>query len=531
MAGTETTPLLHADGEGQQSTTVQESRRGVRRTAALVIIPYFLFSVLAGASATVEIEAIGQIACRLVVAVPVPSASDKERLEWEAMCRVAPDVLARTSSVVTEILLIAGVLSAMTAAWWGGISDRKGRRIILGITSAVDIVTNIVMVLVLAYPAKFGYGWLLGSAVVAGLGGGQLASTAIGATYLSDLATPETKTQILSLYEAANWGGLALGPLLGPYLMQVRGLGVTAPYVGLLLSRLAFIAMLPFLRETLPAKRVDLFETSGPDEVPDKPSSFFASFFAAPLALLRPLSVLVPDKVNGRRDYRLPLIAASYGLFMIVPGLGPVKILFARGQFGWGPLETGRFITFTGILKLVVLVGVVPLAARLLRKADTPTNEPEETMEDIEVPVSSSRQPTGSRSSVWDLALAKTSISLALIGYLAMLLPARNRLMPFLVGSGFTAFAAAAPPAILSLALAFSPAEDSGKVLASLSAIATVSVTAIGPSLFGAVYVAVLRWWPQFVFLLAAMWVASSLIPLFAIRLRRPGAAPLPSAL
>lgn len=181
--------------------------------------------------------------------------------------------------------------------------------------------------------------------------------------------------------------------------MQVRGLGVTAPYVGLLLSRLAFIAMLPFLRETLPAKRVDLFETSGPDEVPDKPSSFFASFFAAPLALLRPLSVLVPDKVNGRRDYRLPLIAASYGLFMIVPGLGPVKILFARGQFGWGPLETGRFITFTGILKLVVLVGVVPLAARLLRKADTPTNEPEETMEDIEVPVSSSRQPTGSRSS------------------------------------------------------------------------------------------------------------------------------------
>lgn len=43
------------------------------------------------------------------------------------------------------------------------------------------------------------------------------ASLAIGATYLSDLATPETKTQILSLYEAANFGGMAIGPLIGEY--------------------------------------------------------------------------------------------------------------------------------------------------------------------------------------------------------------------------------------------------------------------------------------------------------------------------
>ena len=120
---------------------------------------------------------------------------------------------------------------------------------------------------------------------------------------------------------------------------------------------------------------------------------------------------------------------------------------------------------------------------------------------------------------VWDLALAKTAISLALVGYLVMLIPSKAQIVPFMVGTGFTAFAAAAPPALLSLALAFSKRDDSGKVLASLSALATISVTAIGPSVFGAVYVAVLKWWSEFVFLLAALWVASALIPLFCIRL------------
>lgn len=104
-----------------------------------------------------------------------------------------------------------------------------------------------------------------------------------------------------------------------------------------------------------------------------------------------------------------------------------------------------------------------------------------------------------------------------------MLIPTKTHFVPFVVGTAFTAFAAAAPPALLSLALAFSAPENSGKVLASLSALATVSMTAVGPSVFGSVYAATLQWWSGFVFLLAAMWVASSLVPLFGVKLRPDG--------
>ncbi|KAG0666612.1 hypothetical protein C6P46_004278 [Rhodotorula mucilaginosa] len=524
MVRDETTPLL----SGERVAATQP--KAVKRSASLLIIPYFLFALFSGACATVEIEAIGQIACRLVVPVPVPTSTSQDRLEWEAMCRVAPDVLKKTSSVVTEILLVSGILSALTAAWWGGVSDRRGRRVVLATTSFADMVTNAMMLAVLAMPNTFGYAWLLVSAVVAGVTGGQLASLAIGATYLSDLVTPEIKTQTLSLYEAANFGGMAIGPLLGPYMMRIRGLGVTAPYVGLLIVRLLFVLLLPLMPETLPVRPLhdDASESvnSSSDEADVKPAAFASRFLAAPIALLQPFRVLVPAKVDGRRSYQLPLIAASYALLMIVPGLGPVKILYGRGTFGWGPVETGRFITFTSALKIVVLLGIVPLAARLLRKTvptsataaeqDASHGDGAEVLENIDPLV----------TSVWDLALAKTAISLALVGYLVMLIPSKAQIVPFMVGTGFTAFAAAAPPALLSLALAFSKRDDSGKVLASLSALATISVTAIGPSVFGAVYVAVLNWWSEFVFLLAALWVASALVPLFCIRLPASDRAP-----
>jgi hypothetical protein len=111
----------------------------------------------------------------------------------------------------------------------------------------------------------------------------------------------------------------------GPYMMRIRGLGVTAPYVGLLIVRLLFVLLLPLMPETLPVRPLhdDASESvnSSSDEADVKPAAFASRFLAAPIALLQPFRVLVPAKVDGRRSYQLPLIAASYALLMIVPGL------------------------------------------------------------------------------------------------------------------------------------------------------------------------------------------------------------------
>jgi hypothetical protein len=92
----------------------------------------------------------------------------------------------------------------------------------------------------------------------------------------------------------------------------------------------------------------------------------------------------------------------------------------------------------------------------------------------------------------------------------------------FLLGTVGTALAAATPPALQSLALSFCKPENSGKVLASMSALATISLSTAGPSLFAAVFLwAVDRKAEELVFVCAAAWISCSLFPLLLIKLRR----------
>lgn len=48
---------------------------------------------------------------------------------------------------VTSILLVAGTLSALTAAWWGALADRKGRKVVLFAGSVAELLEAGIMVL------------------------------------------------------------------------------------------------------------------------------------------------------------------------------------------------------------------------------------------------------------------------------------------------------------------------------------------------------------------------------------------------
>ena len=89
----------------------------------------------------------------------------------------------------------------------------------------------------------------------------------------------------------------------------------------------------------------------------------------------------------------------------------------------------------------------------------------------------------------------------------------------FYVATAFTGFAAATTPALQSLALAFSSPREAGRVLASLSALATVSMAMLGPPIFGWTYVQTVDSFPEALFLVAIVWVALALIPMLLVRI------------
>ncbi|BGP30009.1 hypothetical protein JCM10296v2_001761 [Rhodotorula toruloides] len=509
-----------------------------KASAWWIIPPYFVFALLAGMTASIEVDLYGQIACRAVAAsdgtFPQPtfpfldSRVSKEQDEWMALCRSSPLVQKRTTSVVTTVLLVAGILSALTAAWWGSLSDRKGRKIVLAFISASETIQAVMMLLVLTFPQTFGFGFLLFMAAIAGLSGGQLAAATIAAAYLGDTSQAASKTQLLSFYEASEFAGQAVGPLIGPLLMRSWKLGPATPYTLSIFARLVYLAVIFFMPESLaPEKRkLSAVNTEGDDLASNKPAApLIKRLLAAPKELVEPFRILLPEKVNGRRDYKLLLVASSYFFFMVIPG--PVKVLYARAKFGWAPEQVGRWITYTSLCKLVVLMAVVPLLIRLLRKLKTAVGMLDNDGQQIETqPLLNEQSPNAEqlkerRANLnWDASLALFGGVTTVFGYFVATIPTQ-RPTAFLSSTALTAFAATSPPALQSIALTLAAPGDAGKVLACLSAIATVSLSALGPTIFGAVNMIAIDRWPEAIFVVAAAWVLASLVPLLALRLSR----------
>ncbi|GAA5968115.1 hypothetical protein JCM11641_003736 [Rhodosporidiobolus odoratus] len=473
---------------------------------------YFAFALVGGAASSVDMEVMNQIACRGVQdAAFLPAGcvsflrTPRGDNDWAERCRTSPLVQARTTEIVTTISLTTGILSALTAAWWGSLADRKGRRPVLALVSLSEALQALSVVLLISFPSVFGYRFLLAGAVLSGLSGGALSGVTTAIAYLGDCSVGESKTQLLSTFEATQFLGGGIGPILLPLLFRLTGLDIAAPYALTLASRILYFVALLFMPESLPRRA---FEQPGPAQTASaQHRTLLARSFAAPGSLFAPLKVLLPKKVHGgRRDWRLTLVAISFATFMIVPGLGNIKILYARSRFGWGVEDVGRWMSFGALCKLIILLGILPLLNRFWRKPAPRLRERDDSESKKEA------------DTAFDLLIARRSVVFALIGYIVMSFPtstSRN----FLVGTALTSFAAATPPALQSLALAFCAPEDAGKVLASITTLATISLSSVGPSLFGALYVAAVEWWPEIVFVLAAVWISCSLLSLLPVRL------------
>jgi hypothetical protein len=98
--------------------------------------------------------------------------------------------------------------------------------------------------------------------------------------------------------------------------MRLTGLGIRAPYAAIVLVRVAYLfAIAFFMPESLPKKSQ---ETKRRDDAA-RPQATVSRLTAAPRQLLQPFKVLLPTERDGKRDWRLTLVALSYLFFMLIP--------------------------------------------------------------------------------------------------------------------------------------------------------------------------------------------------------------------
>ncbi|KAK4058738.1 hypothetical protein OIO90_000182 [Microbotryomycetes sp. JL221] len=458
-------------------------------------------------------------------------------------------------------MMLGGLIGGATLTFWGTRSDRYGRINVLKITIFAQLASTIGVILLATYPERLGRKWCALGIALDALFGGETATGVILTAYLSDCASSGSRSQMFSVYEAFYYAGLSLGPLLGSWAYSVTGLLLLPQYCMAAFLVLWLLCLLTIAPESLSVDQrratrlkaeqesLERTKANSDQEIKWRNEGRIVAVMKlkrlanGPLELFRPLAVILPrtnnqasqidpqdlpllpvgESYKSERDWRLTLVALAFGLFMIVPGLINVKLVYARGKFGWGPVETGYWITFVAVCKLVGLLVLVPLATKWWKSRKVPqvaaVNEPQDVCVGDESLNAHRSYLKHLSDAKLDLNLARISIFATFVAYVVSSVPHPRNAVPYLVGTGIASLAAATAPALQSLALSLSSPRESGQTLAALAVLFNVCIQLIGPGLFGTVYYFVVDWWPEAVFAVAALWVLGSFVPLMLVKL------------
>ncbi|KAK4051582.1 hypothetical protein OIV83_002722 [Microbotryomycetes sp. JL201] len=482
---------------------------------------------------------------------------------WMKQCHKS----ATVSKANTLLTFVMGCLSALTTGWWGSLSDRHGRKPVLGAALLGLNLMDIVFLVTVAFHDVVGYRFLFMGPILDGLLGGFATAQATGNAYLSDCTEAGSRARIFSVLGGMMFLGIAAGPLLGAYLIKASG-NVLAPfYAALVMHLLYLIVALAFVPESLTKERqyearerhrVELEKRKEQDKEEDAaarergPAAVIFTkgrrLAVRPWSFLKPLKMLLPRKraldeseedrpvidAMGKPaqgwDFSLVKIGIAAGCYGLAMAMIAFKLLYASNVFDWGYEQNGKYLSFLGVCRVIVLIVLLPTFIKLLRKPPPKPSRPRPEHDTAGDPNElSDEQKAWDKEETWlrvvhdsrfDLFLARISMAIDMIAYAMLALnggsPAR-----FLAATAFSCLGGGAMPAIQSLALAHASPRDAGRLFASLSVLSSVMSSIIGPLLFGSIFISTVGTAPETIFWVGAGVFVVSFCSMLLVRLRK----------
>ncbi|KAI6107973.1 hypothetical protein F5141DRAFT_90895 [Pisolithus sp. B1] len=335
---------------------------------------------------------------------------DDPRVIPDNKCVSDPAVQARAARLQTIMTTIMGALSALTTGWWGHFGERHGRTRVLGIASFGLFMTDLIFILVVTPNnplAGHSHKLLVLAPVIEGLLGGWSALTSAQSAYITDCTSSGSRATIFARFSGVLFIGLALGPILGAWLIRnpiyFLRVGTSKslrkyPTANLLLwlgghplqsvnsvfwvsitcSLFTFLLVSFVIPESLPASRraanrkgksraVETSEDNSNDGEGNVASGILKSLFS-PLAVFFPSDVPVAVRAAGegqarirrRKDWSLTLVAIAVALHMLASGLFQLKYLYAEHIYDWSAEQLSYYISFQGAVRACYLLLLLP---------------------------------------------------------------------------------------------------------------------------------------------------------------------------
>lgn len=422
--------------------------------------------------------------------------------------------------------IVTGLLSAYTAPKLGHLSDRFGRRPMMAIVSMGGVAGEIIIILAAKFPEVIDYKWLVLGSVFDGLAGSFTAGSVMSHSYTSDCTPPSKRSVAIGYLHACLFSGLAFGPLIAGELVKRTGSLLSIFYItlGCHIAYILFVWLI--IPESLSKRRQliarEKYAKEKESQLEVDATPFLANISNVPfghaldagwhtittLNPFAPLKILFPTG-PGTAPLRRNLITLA-AIDMIILGAamssGTITILYSELQFGWGTVESSRFVSLTSAVRFLVLMAVFPIVNYIFRTR--PHNKRRR-----ESGVSLQEKNSGADMlDIWTLRAALLSDVIGLTGYIFV----RTEALFVLCGV-ITAFGGLGSATIQSATTKHVPPERVGQLLGAIGQLHALS-RVIAPLLFNGLYAATVSTFPQaFFVLLAAMFVVIS-VASFMIR-------------
>ncbi|KAI0273597.1 major facilitator superfamily domain-containing protein [Gloeopeniophorella convolvens] len=428
---------------------------------------------------------------------PMPCASD-------------PSVQAGLAALLALMATTEGILSCITTAWWGSLSDRYGRTTVLAFNAVGYLIASLMVLAVVLVPESVpgGYWLLIYGSVLEGFVGGRFTLPTTMQAYLSDCTDSASRSRIFSLYMGLHFSGQAFGPAIYGVVVHVYKRPVLVFYIAVAMNFTYAVANCCIVPESLLRAQMKISRRKHSEELARRKSGFF-SWLGKLFSFLSPIGIFAPVRVNRgatprrttRRDWALTLLALSFGLETLVSGSAQYWFQYAIQTFGWSSGMVGYSLSIISMSRAVYLSFFFPFIIRAFKHRLHPsesTNVPL-TSADSEPSSSPIRSSSKSRPVVLvDFAIAHASLLLTAISFV-VLGQAPNAWI-FIGGTVLMSLGSGFMPTSNSLGLELfiqGGGAESGRLLGAFGVVQALGGQVIGPSLFGYIYASTTATMPQ----------------------------------
>lgn len=404
-------------------------------------------------------------------------------------CRV-PEVQSRTATFMLLMTLIPGALSAFASPKYGAASDSHGRLKMLAIVVFGTLLSEVMFLLVASNPNVFHLNTLLIGAVFEGLSGTVTSVLALSTSYAADVIAPERRNVAFGYFHGLFFGGLALGPMLAGMMMKKTGDPLHVFYTSTVLYIAFFICVVFLVPESLSKERQGENREKKRTSKVSSGESESILHHLNPCKLFEPLSIFsqkvdhIPDLIHRKQAQKIKrnlliLAALDTVVFGVKMGSSSVIIIYAEYLFGWGNVESSFFVSLVSSVRMVMLLGALPIMTRLIRGPKRGEKHVNTGCDGL------------------DVGVIRTSVFIDTLCYIAYACSTTG--VPFTISGAIDAVGAMVSPTLQSSLTKHVQPNQTGQVLGAMGLLHSLS-RVIVPIVFNLLYSKTVGTFPQAIF-------------------------------